>query len=93
MPTPDEIDELRRQLAAANEQKSQLLTMISDMNNTLTIVLGYTSLIREGGCGETTGETRDALDKIERAGRQIAETIRAAFERELSKRRSRPSPE
>ena len=89
----DEINDLRRQLTEADEQTSQLLSMMSDMNNTLAIVLGYTDLIREGACGETTDEMRHALQRIAQGGTRVAGTIRAAFELHLSKRNARSSQE
>ena len=78
-------EDVRRQLAEAKEETSRLLSMISDMNNSLAVMLGYTCLIRDGSCGETTDEMRDALHRIEGGGQRVAETIRAAFEPHLSK--------
>src|ERR1041384_3614634 len=68
-----EVDDLRRQLAEARDDKTQIFTLLNEMRSPLNIIVGYTELILDNGFGETTGEMRAALDKIKRGGSHMAE--------------------
>jgi signal transduction histidine kinase len=86
-PKAGQVEDLQRQLAEARDDKTRIFALLHEMRSPLNIMVGYAELILDNGFGETTGEMRDALDKIKRGGSRMAELINAAFEIELSKRR------
>jgi signal transduction histidine kinase len=78
----DQIDEL----AEARREKTELLSRISEMRQPLTIMLGYTELILDDGCGEASAEVRTALQSVRRGGYRAVELINAVFDAARMKR-------
>ena len=86
---PSEVENMARQLAEAQQEKTKLLSALHEMRAPLNIILGYAELILDDAYGETSNEMRVALDKVKQGGYQVAELINAGFELELSKQRRR----
>jgi len=67
---------LRREISRLERARSEILSMVShELRSPLHVILGYESLLREGGLGELSNEQHDALVRIGRNAQQLAGLI------------------
>jgi signal transduction histidine kinase len=67
-----EIEEKGRQLAEANQHKSQFLANMShELRTPLNAILGYTELILDSVYGDMPEKARNVLDRVQRNGRHL----------------------
>lgn len=79
----EKMENLTKQLAAANEQlkqldeaKSEFISIAShQLRAPMTVIRGYISMILERSMGEINEKVRDALSKVEIAGNQLIKLI------------------
>ena len=70
------LERARDEALAASRLKSAFLSTIShEIRTPLNVILGYTSLIAEGGWSEEDEERCTMLDGIERAGKRLVSTV------------------
>ena len=68
----DEIQDKSRQLAEANQHKSQFLANMShELRTPLNAILGYAELILDNVYGDTPDKMREVLDRIQRNGKHL----------------------
>jgi PAS domain S-box-containing protein len=82
---------LLRELDAANRIKSDFVATIShELRTPLHVVLGYTELLLEGELGELSGPQRDALVRVDRQSRTLAELVSQTLDLSRLERQSLP---
>ena len=63
--TNSELEQANRHLLQANKAKDEFLSVMShELRTPLNVVVGYTSMIKDGLLGEVNGEQQRALDKV-----------------------------
>ena len=63
--TNSELEQANRHLLLANKAKDEFLSVMShELRTPLNVVVGYTSMIKDGLLGEVNGEQQRALDKV-----------------------------
>jgi signal transduction histidine kinase len=73
-------DLLVRQLACAQQDRLNLLTLVHHMRAPLTIIAGYADLMAERHSADMPDDMKAALDRIAAASQHLAELINSAFE-------------
>ena len=82
---------LLRELDRANRIKSDFVATIShELRTPLHVVLGYTELLLEGELGDLAVPQRDALERIDRQARTLAELVSQTLDLSRLERRALP---
>lgn len=67
---------LRAEVARLERTRSEILSMVShELRSPLHVILGYENLLRDGELGELSDEQHDALVRIGRNARQLANLV------------------
>lgn len=67
---------LRAEMTRLEHQRCEVLSMVShELRSPLHVILGWESLLREGDLGELSSEQEDAVARIGRNARQLADVI------------------
>lgn len=67
---------LRSEIRDLERARSEILSMVShELRSPLHVILGYENLLLDGGLGELTSEQHDAMVRIGRNARQLADLI------------------
>ncbi|MBM4267857.1 MAG: HAMP domain-containing histidine kinase [Deltaproteobacteria bacterium] len=67
---------LRAEMTRLEHQRCEVLSMVShELRSPLHVILGWESLLREGDLGELSDEQEDAVARIGRNARQLADVI------------------
>jgi PAS domain S-box-containing protein len=86
-----EHERLLRELDGANRIKSDFVATIShELRTPLHVVLGYTELLLEGELGGLTAPQRDALSRVDRQARTLAELVSQTLDLSRLERQALP---
>lgn len=76
-----ELHDARRRTEAARTARHRFFELAThELRGPLTAILGFQELLRDGAYGELTGEARDAVVRIGRAGRQLLALVDGVIE-------------
>jgi signal transduction histidine kinase len=68
------------QLRRANQVKSEFLsTMSHELRTPINIIVGYSDLLAEGAMGTLSGEQRDVINHLARAGRHLSSLVESTL--------------
>jgi signal transduction histidine kinase len=72
---------LLERLADASRMKSEFVAAVShELRSPISVILGYTDLLRSGGFGALSKEQDECIDRVDRSGRELHELISSTLD-------------